>query len=792
MKHVMKVGCRLVTGLSAVGLVGGAVASPFADSVYSTTSSGYYTFLTTAYTPDRAVDGVFGTCWLANGKFDSAKEYFIGVELVNGVRPRSYSVSEGDGVVLDRRPKSFKLYASPDGIHDWVELDSQADVEWSGDGLETKSFAIDQAKMPDGVYYRDFKLVLIEPVGQNDNCAFAVDEFDMDVEGTFDPAGLTPLDIMETARAGGAEHPFSVSSTGEMTGSGDSKQLFDGDLTVNGSAAYNKNGRALFKLDEQPSVTVSFDMAAFGNRPVFVKRYGFRMATQGAGSGWDVPGRFPAKWTVSVSDKEVPAEGDWVVLDSRPATEANDYLVDELVAARHVRFSFTSAKSDKTYVQLGEICISGYVGPDMPGTQSVSPWRTGAVEPHADGTASVSVKLLQLGLEVAPYDLLALCRTGERVYTNEVGRNMRTTGQYEVEIPGLRLSSDYSLCLATRTAAGAVTKGDSVEFRSAEEIAGSRLPVEYEELEYIESTENGAQHVECGFSPTGSFGFEYDLIGYNVLAKEDSYNGTKTGYGVYLATRTTTSLIISSSTATKGNYTTGSFWYKDAINPNAYLSVGKRMTIALHPGEYSVVCEGVTNRATAATADLPANTAALTVFGGISSTEPKTGKYGVMRLYSLKTFTGTEQTLAHDFVPARRVADGLCGLYDLEDDSWHPNGGTTPFLAGNVVLKDLQLASVRINAQGVLRAKVSRTRATDSDVYVAWGATYAGTDSTAWQHTAKCGSFAADEQVARFETPSLGSEIVYVRFYTPDGFWSQTIYLPDLERKRSGLVLLLK
>lgn len=77
MKHVMKVGCRLVTGLSAVGLVGGAVASPFADSVYSTTSSGYYTFLTTAYTPDRAVDGVFGTCWLANGKFDSAKEYFM-------------------------------------------------------------------------------------------------------------------------------------------------------------------------------------------------------------------------------------------------------------------------------------------------------------------------------------------------------------------------------------------------------------------------------------------------------------------------------------------------------------------------------------------------------------------------------------------------------------------------------------------------------------------------------------------------------------------------------------------
>ncbi len=164
-----KVGCRLVTGLSAVGLVGGAIASPFADSVYSTTSSGYYTFQTTAYTPDRAVDGVFGTCWLANGKFDSAKEYFIGVELVNGVRPRSYSVSEGDGVVLDRRPKSFKLYASPDGIHDWVELDSQADVEWSGDGLETKSFAIDQAKMSDGVYYREFKLVLIEPIGMNNN-----------------------------------------------------------------------------------------------------------------------------------------------------------------------------------------------------------------------------------------------------------------------------------------------------------------------------------------------------------------------------------------------------------------------------------------------------------------------------------------------------------------------------------------------------------------------------------------------------------------------------------------------
>ena len=83
-------------------------------------------------------------------------------------------------------------------------------------------------------------------------------------------------------------------------------------------------------------------------------------------------------------------------------------------------------------------------------------------------------------------------------------------------------------------------------------------------------------------------------------------------------------------------------------------------------------------------------------------------------------------------------------------------------------------------------ATLTRSGTAAADVYAAWGATYGGVDAAAWEHTAKCGEFAANVSSAEFTTPDMGLDAIYVRFYSTDGEWSETIYLPDPPPPSSG------
>ena len=128
---------------------------------------------------------------------------------------------------------------------------------------------------------------------------------------------FTPIDIMETVRQSEVESPFTFSTTGENDGS-HSEQLFDGDLTADGSKDADQNGRAIFTIAKGPSITVSFNPAVFGNRQLFLQQYGFRMWYKNPGSAWNIVGRMPGTWTVHVSGVETPSsEDDWTLVDSR-------------------------------------------------------------------------------------------------------------------------------------------------------------------------------------------------------------------------------------------------------------------------------------------------------------------------------------------------------------------------------------------------------------------------------------------------------------------------------------------
>ena len=614
---------------------------------------------------------------------------------------------------------------------------------------------------------------------------------------------FTLIDIMETARQSEVESPFTFSTTGENDGS-HSEQLFDGDLTADNTKDADQNGRAIFTISKvPPSITVSFNPAVFGNRHVFLRQYGFRMWHNISAPSWNIAGRMPGTWTVHVSGKETPSsEDDWTLVDSRerPIAYSNvansyysaDFTPEALVPTRHVRFTFTLGNGVSDYVSLGEITMSGLLGPDDEDARDVAFYGTEIQSVNGDGSVDAKVLILPAGQTVDPYDLFVECRTGDHADTNWLARATTLTGPYETKVTGLRLGAGYTLRFGAVAANGAVSTGDAVNFASADDLIPSRLPAGYTELEYIESTDTGNQCVDCGFAPTGRFGFDLDFIGYNAFQRGAYYDkgNRDDGYGCYLTA--SANLVLSSSTGGSGSYPGGMFLYNGARN--AGLVRNERMRFLVGGGKYTTIVGTTTNSTSFTNSSLNGPNLFLAAACNGAGT---TNQYGVMRIYSLKTYNDgvSPSELTHEFVPAKRKSDNAIGVYDVVAYAWCPNGSATPFLAGPAVVGGDVLTFDSVSFVGrtltvTLRRDVESTA--EADVYAAWGADYAAMETADWAHTAQLGAFAENAQTAQFTTPTLARDTVYVRFYTGDGKWSETVYLPDQPASASGLTIFVR
>ncbi len=613
---------------------------------------------------------------------------------------------------------------------------------------------------------------------------------------------FTPIDIMEMVRQSEVESPFTFSTTGENDGS-HSEQLFDGDLTADNTKDADQNGRAIFTIKKGPSITVSFNPAVFGNRPVYLQQYGFRMWHNISAPSWNIVNRMPGTWTVHVSGKETPtSEDDWRLVDSQemPITYSNvdnsyfsaDFTPDVLVQTRHVRFTFTLGIGASDYVSLGEITMSGLLGSEDEDARHVVFYGTEIQSVNGDGSVDAKVSILPARQAVDPYDLFVECRTGDHADTNWLARTTTLTGPYETKVTGLRLGALYTLRFGAVSANGDVSVGDAVNFASTEDLITSRLPAGYAELEYIESTDTGNQCIDCGFAPTGRFGFDLDFIGYNAFQRGVHYDkgNRDDGYGCYLTA--SANLVLSSSTGSTGSYPDGMFLYNGA--KKAGLVRNERMLFLVGGGKYTTIVGTTTNSTSFTSSSLNGPNLFLAAACDGAGT---TNQYGVMRIYSLKTYNDgvNPRELTHEFVPAKRKSDNAIGVYDVVAHAWRPNGSATPFIAGPAVVDEgnLTVDSVRFAGQTLtvtLNRRGESTAATD--VFAAWGADYAAMEMAEWAHTAKLGAFAENAQAAQFTTPTLARDTVYVRFYTGDGKWSETVYLPDQQVKRPGLMIFVR
>lgn len=189
----------------------------------------------------------------------------------------------------------------------------------------------------------------------------------------------------------------------------------------------------------------------------------------------------------------------------------------------------------------------------------------------------------------------------------------------------------------------------------------ARLPKEYQEVEYIQSS--GTQYINTGFKPNNNTRTVMDL---ELLSSADIpfifgvWSGSiKNAYSVYWWT---------SSHAKWGvDYGT----QRQVIEQTVW---AERLTVDLNKNVFTV--KDVSYILTAATFTAP-NTLTLLALNGSSALQ---GYYAKAKLYGCKIYDNG--TLIRNYVPCYRVSDSAAGLYDLANGAFYANAGTGSFAVG--------------------------------------------------------------------------------------------------------------
>ena len=215
----------------------------------------------------------------------------------------------------------------------------------------------------------------------------------------------------------------------------------------------------------------------------------------------------------------------------------------------------------------------------------------------------------------------------------------------------------------------------------------SPLPADYVPLEWIRST-TGAEYIDT----------HYVLEAGNVIETEVNLSGTQpTKYTLLFGCNApgwrshVFQPNFGSTTATKPTYKFGG---KDAVgNQNAF-PVEERVTVSCQgeTAKWWKSSEGVEKALTLTCQGAPASeTYASTLFifnqnKAIVAGEatPETGCQTKMRLYSFKILDSDGETVLRNFVPCRRKADGVLGVYETEEQQeFYPNASTSGRFSGS-------------------------------------------------------------------------------------------------------------
>ena len=200
--------------------------------------------------------------------------------------------------------------------------------------------------------------------------------------------------------------------------------------------------------------------------------------------------------------------------------------------------------------------------------------------------------------------------------------------------------------------------------------AGTKVPLEYQEIEYIQST--GTQYIDTEYVNSG------DYKPYKIEA-EFKYTDISAGGFVFGTAQATTNRypLVFGIDAGQNAWMFGHYGYEGASfrfgtpdNKNKHM-VKYVFNEGLYLDNELVETEQASTQSNSGKS--------IGLFARIRGTTPSS--YSHLSLYSCK-FYEDNNLLVRDFVPCYRKSDGVVGLYDIVNDEFYTNSGTGVFTAG--------------------------------------------------------------------------------------------------------------
>lgn len=234
-----------------------------------------------------------------------------------------------------------------------------------------------------------------------------------------------------------------------------------------------------------------------------------------------------------------------------------------------------------------------------------------------------------------------------------------TSGLYVFQIPEPTNTPEtwtISCTDGTRTRSETVSISDHYECVNVLLIYG-RLPVEYQEVEYLESS--GTQYVSIGLIENFA-SYEIDLAYMSLGISGSLACGCAHSSAVYL-----------------GIYSTADgIQYRYGSMLSSRKNTNTKITVVINNENGQVVEDGVV---------LGSGTITGSYYFGLFCVGRNNGtvsSVSTSRIYACTIINKTTDTAVYDFVPCYRRADSVAGFYDLANNVFLTNDGTGTFIVG--------------------------------------------------------------------------------------------------------------
>ena len=392
-------------------------------------------------------------------------------------------------------------------------------------------------------------------------------------------------------------------------------------------------------------------------------------------------------------------------MTSKVSVEEGKSLIDENVASNLSYDDTDSAIKSEKSISLSSVTVQGPTGDQITFTNTNKLTGDGisleSVITSADGaSASDSASYTASGMHIASPDgdSAGFSVDGNgNLLIREVGTD-NATKIYGGDINTIRLNKatigDLSEVVATNTTLVSIIKGlqeqvtalgttvnelqtrigsKSLIYASA---GRSDVPSIYEQLSYLEST--GTQYIDSGIDFKNVYGYEVNYQSIGIVKSISTYNldgifgvnssdaDTKIWFA-YSNDKPGLSIYLRGSSSSVSKYYTSYDEYYAAVH---HVKVETNGTVWYNEENIGTFSEFKTS----------AKSGPLYLFCAYDCSVKKSNFHSKTRIYYSK-FCAQDGTLLRDFVPCKRISDGVLGMYDVVSDTFFTNKGTGTFLS---------------------------------------------------------------------------------------------------------------